>query len=42
MYRTTEYKQIQDKATGANILSVEERYKIELYNEKGELETHHV
>ena len=38
MFRTTEYKQLQDESTNKKVVHVEQRFEIDLYNNKGEIE----
>lgn len=39
MFRTTEYKTLEDEQTKKELTSVVERFKLDLYNNKGEIET---
>ena len=42
MFRTTEYKQLQDEVTKQNVTKIQHYYKLDLYNSKGKIETHKV
>ena len=42
MFRTTEYKQLQDEVTKKQVTQVEQHFQLDLYNNKGKIETHKV
>jgi hypothetical protein len=42
MFRTTEYKQLQDEVTKKKVTQVEQHFQLDLYNSKGKIETHKV
>jgi hypothetical protein len=42
MFRTTEYKQLQDEVTKKKVTQVEQNFQLDLYNSKGKIETHKV
>lgn len=42
MFRTTEYKQLQDEVTKQKVTAVEQHFKLDLYNSRGKIETHRV
>lgn len=39
MFRTTEYKQVQDEVTQKKVTQVEQHFQLDLYNRKGQIET---
>jgi hypothetical protein len=42
MFRTTQYKVLEDEQTSKKVTSVEQHFQLDLYNRKGQIETHKV
>ena len=42
MFRTTEYKLLEDEVTKKKVVQVEQHFQLDLYNSKGKIETHKV